>query len=110
MSRRKWRETQMQQSRARPGHQISCCLVALYFLCDILLDLPVEISRDTIWNCRQKAAYCVVLTDVRVADIDCTGARFWCKNFALLNAPLKTSQHLQSVPDIWSTFVQAKID
>ena len=57
MSHRKWRETKMQPSRARPGHQISCCLVALYFLCDILLDRPVDGQRwlecgfmFTVWN------------------------------------------------------------
>ena len=34
-------------SQARPGHQISCCLVALYLLCDILLGRPVHIDfRD----------------------------------------------------------------
>ena len=31
----------MQPSRARPDYQISCCLVGLYFLCEILLDRPV---------------------------------------------------------------------
>ena len=36
MSHRKWRETKQQQSRARSGHQLSCCLVSLGFLCDIL--------------------------------------------------------------------------
>ena len=32
---RKWRETKQQPSRARSGHQSSCCLVPLHFLCDI---------------------------------------------------------------------------
>ena len=36
MSHRKWRETKQQPSRARSGHQLSCCLVSLHFLCDIL--------------------------------------------------------------------------
>ena len=36
MSHRKWREGKQQPSRARSGHQLSCCLVSLHFLCDIL--------------------------------------------------------------------------
>ena len=36
MSHRKWRQTKQQLSRARSVHQISCCLVYLHFLCDIL--------------------------------------------------------------------------
>ena len=36
MSHKKWRETKQQPSRARTGHQISCCLLLLHFLCDIL--------------------------------------------------------------------------
>ena len=36
MSHRKWRETKQYPSRATSGHQISCSLVSLYFLCDIL--------------------------------------------------------------------------
>ena len=36
MSHREWRETKRQPSRARSGHHISCCLVSLHFLCDIL--------------------------------------------------------------------------
>ena len=35
ISHRKWRETKQQQSRARSGNEISCCLVFLYFLCEI---------------------------------------------------------------------------
>ena len=35
MSHWKWRETKLQPSRARSGHQISGCLVSLHFLCDI---------------------------------------------------------------------------
>ena len=44
MSHRKWRETKQQPSRARSGHQISCCLVSLHFLCDtdILSGCPVQ--------------------------------------------------------------------
>ena len=42
MSRRKWRETKQQPSRAGSGHQISCCLVSLHFLCDILSGRPVH--------------------------------------------------------------------
>ena len=32
----KWRETKRHPSRATSGHQISCSLVSLHFLCDIL--------------------------------------------------------------------------
>ena len=39
---RKWRETKQQTSRARSGHQISCCLVSLRYLCDILSGHPVQ--------------------------------------------------------------------
>ena len=45
MLHRKWRETKQQPSRARSGHQISCCLVSLHFLCDILSGRPVDISK-----------------------------------------------------------------
>ena len=41
MSHRNWRETKQQLSRARSGHLISCCLVSLHFLCDILSSRPV---------------------------------------------------------------------
>ena len=41
MSYWKWRETTLQPSRARSGHQISCCLVSLHFLCDILAPITV---------------------------------------------------------------------
>ena len=41
MSHRKWRETKQQPSRARSCYQISCCLVSLYMLCDILSGRPV---------------------------------------------------------------------
>ena len=40
MSHWKWRETKRQPSR---GHQISCCLVYLHFMCDILATI-------TVWN------------------------------------------------------------
>ena len=36
MSHWKWRESKVQPGRVRSGHQISCCLVSLHFLCDIL--------------------------------------------------------------------------
>ena len=42
MSHRKWRETKQKPSRARSGHQISCCLVYLHFLCNILSGHPVK--------------------------------------------------------------------
>ena len=35
-------ETKQQPSRARSGHQISCCLVFLHFLCDILVPITVQ--------------------------------------------------------------------
>ena len=35
MLHKKWRETNQEPSRVRSGHQISCCLVSLHFLCDI---------------------------------------------------------------------------
>ena len=40
MSHRKWREIKQQPSRARQGQEISCCIVALHFLCDILSGRP----------------------------------------------------------------------
>ena len=42
MSHRKWRENKQQPSRARAGYQISCCLLSLHFLCDILSGGPVS--------------------------------------------------------------------
>ena len=42
----KWRETKLQPSRARTGHQISCCLVSLHFLCDILA--PITVHKCTV--------------------------------------------------------------
>ena len=45
MSHWKWRETKQQPSRARSGHQISCCLVSLHFLCDILATSTVDMSH-----------------------------------------------------------------
>ena len=41
MSHSKRRETKEQPSRARSGHQISCCLVSLRFLYDILATITV---------------------------------------------------------------------
>ena len=41
VSHRKLRETKQEPSRARTGYQISCCLVSLHFLCDILHTGPV---------------------------------------------------------------------
>ena len=43
MSHRKYRETKQQPSRARSGHQISCFLVSLHFLRDILSCGPVHV-------------------------------------------------------------------
>ena len=36
MSHRKWRETKQHPSRVRSGNHLSCCLLSLHFLCDIL--------------------------------------------------------------------------
>ena len=53
MSHRKWRATKHHPSRATSGHQISCFLVSLHFLCDILSKSPcicfkaVSYSHDT---------------------------------------------------------------
>ena len=44
MSRWKWRETKLQPSRARSGHQISCCLSSLHFLCDIQAPITVHVT------------------------------------------------------------------
>ena len=41
MSHSKRRGNKEQPSRARSGNQISCCLVSLHFLCDILSGRPV---------------------------------------------------------------------
>ena len=41
VAQRKWRSTKQQPSRARAGYQISCCLLSLHFLCDILLMFTV---------------------------------------------------------------------
>ena len=43
MSHWKWIETKQQPSRARSGHQISCCLVSLRFLCNILATITIVI-------------------------------------------------------------------
>ena len=45
MSHRKWRETKQQPSRARSVHQLSCFLVCLHFLCDILQISTVDRSN-----------------------------------------------------------------
>ena len=42
MSHRIWRESKLQQSRARSGNLISCCLLSLHFLCDILQTFTVR--------------------------------------------------------------------
>ena len=42
MSHRKWRETKQHPSRTSSGHQVSCFLFSLHFLCDILAPIPVE--------------------------------------------------------------------
>ena len=45
-SHMKWRETKQQLSRARSGHQISCWLFYLHFLCDMpTLPVPAALQR-----------------------------------------------------------------
>ena len=39
--------TKQQPSIARSGHQISCCLVFLHFLCDILAPITVQLRRSS---------------------------------------------------------------
>ena len=41
MTHRIWRESKLQPSRARSGNLISCCLISLHFLCDILQTFTV---------------------------------------------------------------------
>ena len=48
MSHWKWSETKQEPSRARSGHQISCCLVSLHFLCDILALITVYEVKSVI--------------------------------------------------------------
>ena len=53
MSHRKWRAAPKQHpSRAREDYQISCCLLSLHFLCDILSGGPVHCSA-VITLCRR---------------------------------------------------------
>ena len=52
MSHWKWRETKLQPSRARSGQQISCCLVSLHFLGDILATITVGTSLVGLGSCR----------------------------------------------------------
>ena len=47
----KWRETKQQPSRARSGHQISCCLVSYNFLCDILAMITVVVVGFSWFDC-----------------------------------------------------------
>ena len=42
ISHRKWRWIKQQPSRARSSYQLSCCLLSLRFLCDILRSDPVQ--------------------------------------------------------------------
>ena len=50
MSHWKWRETKRQPSRARSGHQISCSLVSLHFLCDILAPITVQLKTIKVFT------------------------------------------------------------
>ena len=45
MSHRKWRVTKQHPSRTSSGHQISCCLFSLHFLCAILATITVQLGR-----------------------------------------------------------------
>ena len=47
MSHWKWRETKQHPSRTRSGYQISCSLVSLHFLCDILAPITVYDAQST---------------------------------------------------------------
>ena len=58
MSHWKWRETKLQPSRARSGHQISCCLVSLHFLRDILAPITVK-SNSTRYGKKMWVLGCV---------------------------------------------------
>ena len=48
MSHRKWRETKQQPSRAKSCRQLSCCLVCLHFLCNILTSHPLLHSHSSL--------------------------------------------------------------
>ena len=52
MSQRKWREIKQQPSRARSGKQISCCLVSLHFLRDILATIAVVNESENLTRVR----------------------------------------------------------
>ena len=52
MSHRKWRATKQHPHRATPGHQISCCLVNLHFLCNILSSHSVS-YLITVLHCQR---------------------------------------------------------
>ena len=47
MSHRKWKETKQQPGTAGPGDILLCCLVSLFFLCDIH---SIHSVQRTIWN------------------------------------------------------------
>ena len=60
MSHRIWRESKLQPSRARSGHLISCCLISLCFLCDILQTFTVQVVVCTIlhaWPCGHRPTF-----------------------------------------------------
>ena len=63
LSYRKWRETKQQPSRNRSGHQISCCLVSLHFLCAILSSRPVYLSQEK----------CNCWHPIRIRSVHCKG-------------------------------------
>ena len=55
VTHRKWRESKQQPSRARSGNQLSCCLVSLHFLCDILTGRPVVLIGRFLNNGRGRS-------------------------------------------------------
>ena len=57
MTHRKRRDTKQQPSRARSGNQISCSLVSLHFLCDILSTGPVQMKLVDSSNNQRVAKY-----------------------------------------------------
>ena len=46
ITHRIWKETNMQPSRVRSSNLISCCLLSLHFLCDILLTFTVLVDNE----------------------------------------------------------------
>ena len=55
ISHGKWRETNQQPSRVRSGHQISCSLLSLHFLGDILSGRLVRVDAGWVGSLRRIA-------------------------------------------------------